>query len=245
GSVPSFRLVFLFGGVELEQVVYAFAVTGATALTLGFIGIAFSTLFRRTLPATVAAYGAAFVLFVGFFAYGYVFPTEADPSVTIAPAPPAVTLISPVVPLLTIASNQPIQGYGIRYKDGSQGPYRNKGVPGQAGLCAPTGSGGGLESRGGDRGQVFPARARPALRGDRRPDCVRGGCRRVDRRSSRVDEADAHGRRPAGTQGASLHRLGAPRPRRPDGRGAAAGRPGEGGPHAPGGGLSGRSAARP
>jgi len=141
-SIPIFSLVFLFGGIELDQVVYAFAVTGATALTLGFIGIAFSTLFRRTLPATVAAYGAAFVLFVGFFAYGYVFPTEADPSVTIAPAPPAVTLISPVVPLLAIASNQPIQGYGIRYKDGSQGPYLNKGVPAQAGLCGPTVNGG-------------------------------------------------------------------------------------------------------
>ena len=140
-SIPIFSLVFLFGGIELDQVAYAFAVTGATALTLGFIGIAFSTLFRRTLTATVAAYAAAFVLFVGFFAYGYVFPTEADPSVAIAPAPPAVTLISPVVPLLTVASNQPVQGYGFRYKDGSQGAS-SKGAPAQAGFCAPTVNGG-------------------------------------------------------------------------------------------------------
>jgi len=33
-SVPIFSLVFLFGGIELDQVVYAFAVTGATALML-------------------------------------------------------------------------------------------------------------------------------------------------------------------------------------------------------------------
>src|SRR5207253_2643437 len=59
-SIPIFSLVFLFGGIELDQVVYAFAVTGATALMLGLVGIAFSSFFRRTLAATVAAYGTAF-----------------------------------------------------------------------------------------------------------------------------------------------------------------------------------------
>ena len=136
-SIPLFSLVFLLGGIELDQVVYAFAVTGATSLTLGLVGIACSTLFRRTLPATVAAYGAAFVLLVGAFIYGYLFPTNADPNSTVVPAPPAVTLVSPIVSLVTIATNQPVSGYGVRY-DYQQ---LNKGVPGGS-MCAPTANGG-------------------------------------------------------------------------------------------------------
>ena len=42
-SIPIFSLVFLFGGIELDQVVYAFLVTLVTALMLGVLGIAFST----------------------------------------------------------------------------------------------------------------------------------------------------------------------------------------------------------
>ena len=114
-SIPIFSLVFLFGGIELDQVAYAFLVSGVTALTLGLLGIAFSTLFRRTLTATVAAYGAAFVLVVGSLVYGLLFPVNVDPAATTLPAPPAITILSPVLPLLTIAGNQPIQGYGVRY----------------------------------------------------------------------------------------------------------------------------------
>src|SRR5438552_8479485 len=69
-SVPIFSLVFLFGGIELDQVVAAFIVTAVGALTLGVIGIACSTAFRRTLAATVAAYGAAFILLAGSLLYG-------------------------------------------------------------------------------------------------------------------------------------------------------------------------------
>src|SRR2546423_5469972 len=114
-SVPIFSLVFLFGGIELDQMLYGFLVTGVTALTLGLMGIAFSSLFRRTLVATVAAYGAAFVLTVGSPAYGLLFPVQANPLSTTMPAPPAVTLISPLLPLLVIASNQPLGSYGVTY----------------------------------------------------------------------------------------------------------------------------------
>ncbi len=120
-SVPIFSLVFLFGGIELDQVVAAFLVTGVTAMTLGFVGVAFSTVLRRTLAATVASYGAAFVLLAGTLLYGALFPTEIDASVTAQPAPPAITLISPVIPLLTIATNVPVTGYGIRYKNVNPG----------------------------------------------------------------------------------------------------------------------------
>jgi ABC-type transport system involved in multi-copper enzyme maturation permease subunit len=113
-SVPIFSLVFLFGGIELDQVAAAFLVTAISALTLGIIGIACSAAFRRTLPATVSAYGAAFILLAGSLLYGLLFPTDIDPKATAAPAPPAVTFLSPIVPLITIGTNGPITNFGVR-----------------------------------------------------------------------------------------------------------------------------------
>jgi ABC-2 type transport system permease protein len=139
-SVPIFSLVFLFGGIELDQVAAAFALTGVTAMTLGFIGVAFSTFFKRTLAATVASYGAAFVLLVGSPAFGLLFPTEFATNASVVPAPPAVALISPVVPLLVIASNQPIPGYGVRMSVPEQVQLSKGGaVPS---YCAPMVNGG-------------------------------------------------------------------------------------------------------
>jgi ABC-2 type transport system permease protein len=117
-SVPIFSLVFLFGGIELDQVLYSFLVTIVAALTLGLIGVAFSTWLRRTLAATVASYMAAFVLVFGTVAFGMIFPTKIDPNSTSAPAPPAITYLSPIVPLVAIADNgQPLMNYLVRYDD--------------------------------------------------------------------------------------------------------------------------------
>jgi ABC-2 type transport system permease protein len=113
-SVPIFSLVFLFGGIELDQVLIAFLVTSVAALTLGIIGLACSTAFKRTLPATVSAYGAAFILLAGSLLFGLLFPTDINPNATKAPAPPAVTYLSPILPLLVIGTNGPVNGYGIR-----------------------------------------------------------------------------------------------------------------------------------
>jgi ABC-2 type transport system permease protein len=118
-SVPIFSLVFLFGGIELDQVVYAFLVTLVTALTLGLMGIAFSTWLRRSLVATVVSYVAAFVLIVVTFGFGIFFPTEIDPNATKAPAPPAITYLSPIVSLASIAGyGQLLGAYGVRYSNG-------------------------------------------------------------------------------------------------------------------------------
>src|ERR1700674_1684042 len=95
-SVPIFSLVFLFGGIELDQVVYAFLVTLVTALTLGVLGISFLTWLRRSIAATVVSYVGAFVLLFGTLGFGLIFPTEIDPKSTKAPTPPAVTYLSPI-----------------------------------------------------------------------------------------------------------------------------------------------------
>ena len=139
-SVPIFSLVFLFGGIEVDQVVYVFLVTMVTALTLGAIGIAFSTWLRRSLAATVVSYVAGFVLLVGAFGFGLVFPTEVDPKAAKAAAPPAVTYLSPALALAWIAGYGPNLGsYGVRYPTSV---FLNGGSPGPGTICqtSPDGS---------------------------------------------------------------------------------------------------------
>jgi ABC-type transport system involved in multi-copper enzyme maturation permease subunit len=143
-AVPIFSLVFLFGGIELDQVVQAFLVTLVTALTLGVLGIAFSTLLRRSVAATVVAYVGAFVLVFGTLGFGLIFPTEFDPKSTKAPTQPAVTYLSPIIPLLWIAGDSQILSiYGVRYS--------NIAVPGGSGagtVCQPAAGGGTCYSNG-------------------------------------------------------------------------------------------------
>ena len=140
-SVPIFSLVFLFGGIELDQMLEAFLVTAVTALTLGLVGIALSTIFRRTLVATVAAYAAAFVLLVGTLVYGLLFPVDINPNASTLPAPPAITMLSPVLPLLTIATNAPISNYGVRFPNFNGGQTCATGPNGVTN-CFSTGGGG-------------------------------------------------------------------------------------------------------
>jgi ABC-type transport system involved in multi-copper enzyme maturation permease subunit len=136
-SVPIFSLVFLFGGIELDQVLAAFVVTAVAALTLGVIGLACSTAFKRTLPATVAAYGVAFILGAGSLLFGLLFPTTVDPYATKAPAPPAVTYLSPILPLVVIGTNGPINGYGVRYGNGVAFDQSGSGMSCSAGPNGP------------------------------------------------------------------------------------------------------------
>jgi ABC-type transport system involved in multi-copper enzyme maturation permease subunit len=129
-SVPIFSLVFLFGGIELDQVLTSFLVTLVAALTLGLVGIAFSAILPRTLPSTVAAYGVGFILLAGTYVYGLVFPTVIDPTAittaTVAPAPPAITYLSPIESLIAI-SDGTIGNYGVRYGNSANAIYSGGG----------------------------------------------------------------------------------------------------------------------
>ena len=139
-SVPIFSLVFLFGGVELDQVLYCFLITLLGALTLGLIGVAFSTLLRRTLAATVASYVAAFGLVFGVLGYGLILPTKIDPNSSSVPAPPAITYLSPIMPLVAIATNAPpLTNYFVRY-DYQSGPgYSSSTVTCNGNVCSSGG----------------------------------------------------------------------------------------------------------
>ncbi|MHB8612090.1 MAG: ABC transporter permease [Candidatus Dormibacteraceae bacterium] len=141
-SVPIFSLVFLFGGIEVDQVLYAFLITVIAALTLGLIGIAFSTWLRRSLAATVASYVGAFLLLFGTLGYGLIFPTAIDAKATKPPAPPAITFLSPMLPLLYISNNGQLPfPYGIQNTNGfvTQGGGTVCGIsPGGGKFCTST-----------------------------------------------------------------------------------------------------------
>ncbi|TMD06355.1 MAG: ABC transporter permease [Chloroflexi bacterium] len=64
-ALPLFAAVFLFGGIDPSQFFVSQLITVATAIALGAISIFWSTLFKRSLAATVMSYVSAFGLMVG------------------------------------------------------------------------------------------------------------------------------------------------------------------------------------
>ena len=75
-SVPVFSVVFLFGGVELSQVIGVAAVLGITAIVIGSIGLLFSTAMRRPMGATVVASIVAFLYIVVPMGTSVIYPTS-------------------------------------------------------------------------------------------------------------------------------------------------------------------------
>src|SRR5438093_530501 len=71
--------------------------------------------------------------------YGLLFPTSIDPNATTAPAPPAVSYISPLLPLVTIGTSQPVTWYGIGsgFSSGGGGGMMCSGTPGGGQSCVP------------------------------------------------------------------------------------------------------------
>ncbi|MEA2682017.1 MAG: type transport system permease protein [Chloroflexota bacterium] len=63
-SVPLLSFIFLFGGVEVDQVLVTTLVVMVTAIGLGSVGIFCSALIRNTIGSTVVAYILSFVLLV-------------------------------------------------------------------------------------------------------------------------------------------------------------------------------------
>jgi ABC-2 type transport system permease protein len=64
-SIPLASLAFLFGGVDVVDLVVAYVIILAVALGAGAIGVASSATFQRTQPATVAAFVAVAIAAVG------------------------------------------------------------------------------------------------------------------------------------------------------------------------------------
>jgi ABC-type transport system involved in multi-copper enzyme maturation permease subunit len=72
-ALPLFAAVFLFGGIDIEQFVITQLLTVSTAVSIGAVSLFLSSVFRRTLPSTVVAYGVAFTGMVGTLVAGSLF----------------------------------------------------------------------------------------------------------------------------------------------------------------------------
>lgn len=64
-SLPLYSIVFLYGGVSPQMVFVTFGYLFLTMLTIGSIGIMFSTIMKRTIIATITTYGIMLFLVVG------------------------------------------------------------------------------------------------------------------------------------------------------------------------------------
>jgi ABC-type transport system involved in multi-copper enzyme maturation permease subunit len=64
-SLPVYGVLFLVGGVSLRHLLFTTIVYVVTVFFLGSVGLYFSSVFRRTQAAVVAAYGVALGLMVG------------------------------------------------------------------------------------------------------------------------------------------------------------------------------------
>ncbi|MEQ8676695.1 MAG: ABC transporter permease subunit [Aggregatilineales bacterium] len=64
-AIPLQSIAFLFGGVSETELVLAFIILAVTAITLGVLGLFFSTIVDRTLTASVRSYTVAFIILLG------------------------------------------------------------------------------------------------------------------------------------------------------------------------------------
>lgn len=67
-SAPIMSIVFAVGGIRFWDLVQFMIFACITAIFIGSIGIFFSSVFKKTVPATVFTYGAVLVLTIGTFA---------------------------------------------------------------------------------------------------------------------------------------------------------------------------------
>jgi ABC-2 type transport system permease protein len=72
-AIPLFAFVFIFGSIEPDQILITQALIVVTAFTVGSVALFWSALFKRTLAATVSAYGSAFALYGLTAALGWLF----------------------------------------------------------------------------------------------------------------------------------------------------------------------------
>lgn len=66
-SLPVYSLLFLLGGISLLNLLLTVVVYVVTVLFLGSVGLFFSSIFKRTQAAVIAAYGSVAGLIIGAF----------------------------------------------------------------------------------------------------------------------------------------------------------------------------------
>jgi hypothetical protein len=83
---------------------------------------------------------AAFAIVFGTLGYGLILPTKIDPNSSSVPAPPAVTYLSPIMPLIAIATNAPpLTNYFVRYDYQNGAGYSSAAVMCKGNVCSSGG----------------------------------------------------------------------------------------------------------
>ena len=116
-SIPLFSLVFLFGGIAVEDIAMLFLFYIITAFAVGSIGVFYSTLFKRTVVSTVVTYVTIFFLGIVSVALG-VYMMSMHYSQTPQPVDyyiPFILYINPAVGLADLLSRQAVGQYAGNY----------------------------------------------------------------------------------------------------------------------------------
>ncbi|NLC44017.1 MAG: ABC transporter permease [Clostridiales bacterium] len=105
-SIPLFSLVFLFGGVTPGDMIKLFLFYIITAFAVGSFGMFFSTLFKRTVTATVVTYITIFFIgLVSIILGTYMVTVQmTSSSSAVNPSVPFVLYVNPAVGLTDILS---------------------------------------------------------------------------------------------------------------------------------------------
>jgi ABC-type transport system involved in multi-copper enzyme maturation permease subunit len=108
-ALPVLATVFLFGGVDLEQFLLCQLLILSTAMTLGAASLFLSALFRRTLLATVVAYGLAFAGTAGTWIVGTIltqitYIARQPPGPGFSPDPHPLLWVNPIQAMISVLS---------------------------------------------------------------------------------------------------------------------------------------------
>lgn len=114
-SVPVFSIIFLYGGIGLSGLLQVFLFYILLAITLGSIGIFFSTFIKKSTAANVLTYAVVVVLYLGtilmtiFYVQLVIMPTKTNQSYN-----ETFWLLNfnPAIALVSLLGNQFGQGNG-------------------------------------------------------------------------------------------------------------------------------------
>ena len=114
-SIPAFSIIFLYGGIGVRELLQIFMFYIITAITLGSIGIFFSTFFKKSTAANVLSYAVVVFLYLGT-----IFITIFYIQLVVMPRHPSTPYIgsfwvmnfNPAVGLISMVTTQFGQGTG-------------------------------------------------------------------------------------------------------------------------------------
>ena len=107
-SLPIVSIVFSIGGIEFKDLIQLVFTATITSFYIGSIGIYFSTLFKKSIPATIVTYGVTLLVSVGtIFILALIYQMAQGNETTVKTGVEIIILLlNPIVTLLSMLSVQ-------------------------------------------------------------------------------------------------------------------------------------------